>query len=74
MDRIGEMKEYLYDVEESMLEERISMMKACCRNHEKIRQEITHVIDGVTTAGLPCRLHLIIFIIPMVHRNKTSSL
>ncbi len=26
MDRIGEMKEYLYDVEESMLEERISMM------------------------------------------------
>ncbi len=48
MDRIGEMKEYLYDVEESMLEERISMMKACCRNHENIRQEITHVIDGVT--------------------------
>lgn len=47
MDRIEEMKEFLRDMEEGMLEERIHRMKAYCKSHENIRQEISYIIDGV---------------------------
>ncbi len=47
MDRIEEMKDFLRDTEEWMLEERINMMKAYCKSHENVRQEIAYIIDGV---------------------------
>ena len=47
MDRIEEMKDFLRDAEKGMLEERIRMMKAYCKSHENIRQEIVYIIDGV---------------------------
>lgn len=47
MDRIEEMKDFLHDAEECILEERIQRMKACCKSHESIKQEIVYIIDGV---------------------------
>ncbi len=48
MDRIKEMKEFLQDAEEILLQQRIDKIKLICMSEENTRREIQTIIDGMT--------------------------
>ena len=48
MDRINEMKKFLYNIEESLRKEWISKIKRICMNDKMIKEEIVNIVKELT--------------------------